>query len=284
MQFLAFFRDGTPGLAVGRSGTWRGATAGEPAYPGSLDTLIARGDDALREAGRKLALAPEIDPDAIAYAPPIRNPEKILCIGLNYRDHAAETKFEQPAYPTVFTRVASSLIGHRHPLIRPRVSEQFDFEGELVAIIGKAGRNIAAGQALEHVAGWSIFNDVSVRDYQFKSPQWTMGKNFDATGAFGPTFVTADEVPPGARGLKLETRLNGAVVQSAITTDMVFDVATIVSTLSVAMTLRPGDVVVTGTPAGVGMARKPPLWMKPGDVVEVEIEGLGVLRNPVAAE
>jgi 2-keto-4-pentenoate hydratase/2-oxohepta-3-ene-1,7-dioic acid hydratase in catechol pathway len=176
------------------------------------------------------------------------------------------------------------MMGHGSPIVRPKVSMQLDYEGELVAVIGKAGRHIAKADALSHVAGYSICNDASVRDYQFKSAQWTIGKNFDNTGPFGPVFVTADALPPGAAGLQLQTRLNGVVVQSASTSSLIFDVATLVSLLSEAVCLLPGDIIVTGTPSGVGLARKPPLWMKHGDVCEVEIEGIGTLTNPIRDE
>ena len=166
----------------------------------------------------------------------------------------------------------------------PQKKIQVYYEGELVAIIGKAGRYIAKEKALEHVAGYSICNDASIRDYQFKSAQWTIGKNFDNTGPFGPVFVTSDELPPGATGLKIQTRLNGVVVQDASTASLIFDVATLVSQLSEAVNLQPGDVIVTGTPSGVGLARKLPLWMKHGDVCEVEIEGIGILRSPIVDE
>jgi len=214
---------------------------------------------------------------------PIPRPRKLICVGLNYRDHAAEASFEVPTFPTLFGRFRSSLIGHGAPLVKPSLSDQFDFEGEMVAVIGKGGRDIPRDQALDHVIGYSVFNDGSLRDYQMKTPQWTAGKNFDGTGAFGPWLVTADEVPAGAQGLKIETRLNGDVVQSASTTDMVFDVAELVTILSTFMTLDPGDVIVTGTPAGVGMARTPQLWMKDGDICEIEVEGIGLLRNRVEA-
>jgi 2-keto-4-pentenoate hydratase/2-oxohepta-3-ene-1,7-dioic acid hydratase in catechol pathway len=173
------------------------------------------------------------------------------------------------------------LIGHGAPILRPPQSVQLDYEGELVAIIGKTARDVNEAEALDCVMGYSIFNDGSIRDYQFKAPQWTPGKNFDDTGAFGPWLVTADELPPGCEGLRLETRLNGQVVQSASTSDMVFPVARLVSILSSFLTLKPGDVIVTGTPSGVGMARQPQLFMKHGDVCEVEIEKIGVLSNPV---
>lgn len=169
-------------------------------------------------------------------------------------------------------------------MLRPLVSDQLDYEGEIVAIVGKGGRHISKASALEHIAGYSVFNEGSVRDFQFKAPQWTVGKNFDNTGAFGPYFVTADELPPGCKGLRLRTLLNGQVVQDASTDSMVFDVATLVVTISEAITLEPGDLIVTGTPSGVGLARKPPLFMKPGDVCEVEVEGLGKLINSIADE
>jgi acylpyruvate hydrolase len=231
-----------------------------------------------------LGSAPSIDLSLVLRLPPVSSPEKIICVGLNFRDHSAESGFQQPDYPTLFSRFNSSLIGDGAPLVRPIVSDQFDYEGELVAVIGKGGRHIPAASALDHVIGYSIFNDVSVRDYQFKAPQWTIGKNFDDTGAFGPCLVTADELPPGCKGLRLETRLNGHVVQGASTDDMVFDIATLIAIISEAITLRSGDVIVAGTPSGVGLSRKPPLYMKAGDRVEVEIERIGILSNPVVDE
>ena len=209
---------------------------------------------------------------------------KIICVGLNYTEHARESECARPDYPTIFARFNSSLVGHRAPLVRPRVSEQFDFEGELVAVIGRGGRRIPKEHALAHVIGYSIFNDASVRDYQVRTSQWTMGKNFDGTGAFGPWLVSADDLPPGATGLRLQTRLRGEVVQDATTADLIFDVATLISVISEVMTLNSGDLIVTGTPAGVGVARKPQLFMKAGDVCEVKIEGIGTLVNDVVDE
>jgi 2-keto-4-pentenoate hydratase/2-oxohepta-3-ene-1,7-dioic acid hydratase in catechol pathway len=281
MKFLTFALEGKPGLAVETPDGFRGLLAGADGYPGDLGALIAQGEAALREAGAALAEGDRIDLDRVEYLPPLRNPPKVVCVGLNFHDHSAESGFKQPDYPTIFGRFNSSLIGHGAPIVRPHFSEQLDYEGELVAVIGKGGRNIAEADALDHVAGYSIFNDGSIRDYQFKSPQWTMGKNFDDTGAFGPWFVTADALPPGCKGLKLETRLNGRTVQSASIDDMVFSVAQLVAILSEGMTLQAGDVIVAGTPSGVGLARKPQLFMKAGDVCEVEIEGLGILSNPI---
>lgn len=284
MRFASLQRisDSRPGIAVlGANDQLHACFDGDAAYPGTLQSLIQSGIDALTAAGRQLQAAPVAQRAEVRLLPPLQTPPKIVCIGLNYADHASETGHQAPPYPTVFGRFASSLIGHDAPIVRPRVSTALDFEGEFVAVIGKGGRDIPKERALEHVIGYSVFNDASIRDYQMKTPQWTVGKNFDHTGAFGPYFVTADELPPGAAGLGIQTRLNGEVVQSASTSDMLFDVATLVSLLSEAYTWEPGDVIVTGTPSGIGMVRKPPLWMKPGDVVEVEVERIGVLRNPI---
>jgi 2-keto-4-pentenoate hydratase/2-oxohepta-3-ene-1,7-dioic acid hydratase in catechol pathway len=285
MRFVAFAVDNRSGLAVETAGgELRGLFKQDSDYPGDLIEMLRRGKDAIAGAARTLAAGKRLDRERIRFLPPLVNPQKIVCVGLNYADHAKESPYEQPKYPALFCRFNSTLVGHGAPIVRPRVSEQLDYEGELVVIIGKRGRHITADRALEHVAGYSIFNDASIRDYQFKSPQWTVGKNFDATGAFGPNFVTPDDLPPGARGLRLQTRLNGQVVQDATTADMLFDVVSLITIISEAMTLEVGDVIVSGTPAGVGFARKPPLWMKNGDVCEVEIEGIGVLRNPIIDE
>jgi 2-keto-4-pentenoate hydratase/2-oxohepta-3-ene-1,7-dioic acid hydratase in catechol pathway len=285
MRFVAFRDHAGTGLAVSVGGNrYAGLRSADAGFPGFLEALAAFDTPKLRTAHDALARGEPVDLGTVTLLPPLSRPDKIICIGLNYADHSAESGFKQPDYPTLFARFSSSLIGHGAPLIRPKVSPQFDYEGELVAVIGKGGRNIHHDDALSHVFGYSIFNDASVRDYQFKSPQWTMGKNFDGTGAFGPTLVTSDELPPGCRGLKLETRLNGQVVQKANIDEMVFDVASQIAIVSEGITLAPGDVFVTGTPGGVGLARKPPLWMKAGDVCEVEIESIGVLSNPIADE
>ena len=283
MRFIAYERNGTRGLAVAdQAGRHWGLDDG--ATHGRLESALAGGRDGLKDLAAALLKGEPIDPEAVTFLPPLSSPGKIICVGLNYADHTAESSIQQPDYPTLFGRFSSSLIGHGAPIVRPNVSGALDYEGELVAVIGRGGRHIPQSTALNHVAGYSIFNDGTVRDYQFRTPQWTMGKNFDGTGAFGPAFVTADELPSGASGLKLETRLNGTVMQKASTSDLIFDVATLVALISVGITLFPGDIIVTGTPSGVGAARKPPLYMKPGDVCEIEIEGLGVLRNPIAQE
>ena len=284
MRFVSFRKNGEPGLAIASEGGLHGLVKSRAEHPVDLGALISEGGDALDVAGRSLKNAPPLDTEELVYGPPFANPSKIICVGLNYADHTKESPYEQPDYPTLFPRFPSSLVGHGQSLVRPRGCEGLDFEGEMVAVIGRGGRHISREEALSHVAGYSMFNDASVREYQFKSPQWTVGKNFDGTGAFGPCFVTADEAPAGGKGLRLQTRLNGAVVQSASTSDMLFDVETLIAIISEAITLSPGDVLVTGTPAGIGWARKPRLLMRQGDVCEVEIEGLGLLCNTVVDE
>mgnify|MGYP003753355819 CR=1 FL=1 len=218
------------------------------------------------------------------FAPLLTEPGKIICLGLNYFEHAKEGGREKPDYPWLFLRAASSLVGHNEPVIVPRVSEKFDFEAELAVIIGSKARHVKKSEALDIVLGYTCFNDLSVRDYQKKTPQWTIGKNFDGSGAFGPALVLASDLPRGGIGLHIECRVNGMVTQSADTSEMIFTVADVIERLTECMTLHPGDVLVMGTPSGVGFARQPPLWLKPGDRVEVEIENVGCLENPVCAE
>ncbi len=213
---------------------------------------------------------------------PVPRPGKTICIGLNYRAHAIEGGNAIPDYPAVFLRGATSLIGPGENMIHPECSEKLDYEAELAIVIGKTAKNIKAEDALNYIAGYACFNDGTVRDYQRKSTQWTIGKNFDGTGAFGPELVTPDELPPGAAGLRITARLNGVVMQDSNTSDMIFNSATLVAILSEAMTLEPGDVIATGTPSGVGYARNPPVFMQPGDRIEVEIERIGTLANAVA--
>ena len=284
MRFIAFEKDnGQPALGI-RLGD-EVVDLAQLGLPSTLDALLAAGPTAIQFVARSAAELPKRLPFAgLRLLPPISRPAKAIAVGLNYRDHAAEGQMAVPTYPVLFHRYPSSWVGHGQPLVRPRVSTQFDYEGELVVVIGKAGRYIPKERALEYVAGYSVFNDGSVRDYQLRTTQWMSGKNFDQTGGFGPEFVTADELEPGAVGLRLQTRLNGAVLQDANTRDMVFDVATLVSASSEPFALQPGDIIISGTPAGVGFARKPQVFMKPGDVCEVEIEGVGMLRNPIVAE
>jgi acylpyruvate hydrolase len=255
-----------------------------PEAPGEMLGVIAAGEP-LRA---RLAAALQSAPGAarrplggVELRAPIPRPGKILCLGLNYAAHAKEGGNEVPEHPTVFVRVTTSLVAPGAPVVRPRVSEQLDYEVELVIVIGARCHDVAEDQALAHVFGYTIMNDVSVRDYQRRTSQWTLGKNFDGSGPMGPAIVTADELPAGARGLGIRTRLNGELLQDGNTADMVFPVPRIVALLSQVMTLEPGDVIATGTPSGVGHARRPPLWMKPGDVVTCEIDGIGTLSNPI---
>jgi len=287
MRILAFDKSGKPTLGVRRDAKQVvDLSVARPDLPGDLLGLLAAGGSALelvQAAAKNPPSGTVLDAAGLKFHPTVWNPGKIICVGLNYADHAAESSLAKPDYPVLFLRVTTTLVGHGQPLIVPRCSEQFDYEGEMVVVIGKSGRNISLAKALDHVAGYSIFNEGSIRDYQFKSQTWTSGKNFDGTGGFGPDLVTADEVPAGGKGLRISTRLNGKTLQDANTNDMMFDVPELIRTISEVMTLLPGDIIVSGTPSGVGFARKPPVWMKPGDTCEVEVEGLGVLSNPIAA-
>jgi 2-keto-4-pentenoate hydratase/2-oxohepta-3-ene-1,7-dioic acid hydratase in catechol pathway len=227
------------------------------------------------------SLPADYDLAEVRLLPPIPDPGKILCVGLNYKAHAAEGGFAIPEFPQVFTRFADTLVGSGQPMVKPAMSDDFDFEGELAIVIGRGGRHIPVGSALEHVFGYTCFNDGSVRDVQFKH-FLIAGKNFPNTGPLGPCIVTTDEIPDPSQ-LQLITRINGREVQNKRTDDMICDVAGIIAYISGWTELRPGDVIATGTPEGVGFARKPPLWIKPGDLVEVEISKIGVLSNRVEA-
>ncbi|GAA0775726.1 FAA hydrolase family protein [Roseibium denhamense] len=215
---------------------------------------------------------------------PIALPGKIICLGLNYVDHIKEGGYDIPDYPALFIRTNSSMIPAGAPMVRPTCSEQLDYEAELMVIIGKGGKHISEADALSHVFGYTLFNDGSVREYQRKTHQWTPGKNFDATGPVGPVIVTPDELPEGANGLKIESRVGQEILQSATTSDMLWSVARTIATVSEFTTLEPGDYLAMGTPPGVGHAKKPPRWLRPGETVEVEIEGIGICANPIIAE
>jgi acylpyruvate hydrolase len=280
MRIVHFEKAGVPGIAADEGSGWHGLTERESGFPGTLPELIARGAD-LPRTGRDLLARSAIDVSAVRIRPPVPKPPKILCVGLNYDDHLEESGLKKPVYPEVFARFGTSLIAHGEPIRRPHESSLLDYEAELAVVIGRGGRRIQRDRALDHVAGYSLFNDATIRDFQLRTPQWTMGKNFDGTGAFGPWLVTPDAVAPGAQGLRLQGRLNGRVMQDARTDRLIFSVAELIAMISVAMSLEPGDVIITGTPGGVGAARKPPVFMQPGDVFEVEIEGMGILSNPV---
>ncbi|WP_375779417.1 fumarylacetoacetate hydrolase family protein [Bradyrhizobium sp. ma5] len=285
MRFCMMESKGKRGVAASRDGgPWHVLFESEPGFPGTVDEIVRSGEGAFEEAMSAIEAGTAINPDDLKFLPPLTEAGKILCVGLNYKAHVQEGGMPMPTYPTVFARFNTGLIGHNQPLVRPTSSEQLDYESELAVIIGKKARHVSPERALECVVGYSIFNDGSIRDVQMRTPQWTIGKNFDGTGGFGPYLVTADELPPGCKGLRMVGRLNGEVVQETNLSDMIFDVATLISLLSEAMTLEPGDVIVTGTPSGVGISFKPPKLLKPGDMFEIEIERIGTLCNLVVDE
>ncbi len=287
MKLMMFAKDGGDRLGVVDGDTVIDLAAVDSGLPKSLLGLIQAGPETLAKAKAAAAKASDgakLPLSSVKAALPIARPPKFICVGLNYLEHAKEGGHPPPSYPSFFPRYATSLIPADAPVVRPKVSTHLDYECELTIVIGKGGRHIPEGKALEHVFGYTMFNDVSVRDYQRKTAQWMPGKNFDGTGPLGPVVVTADALPPGASGLNIMTRVNGQTMQSSNTSDMIFTTANIIATLSEFMTLEAGDVIATGTPSGVAHARKPPAWMKAGDVVEVEIENIGVLRNPVVDE
>jgi 2-keto-4-pentenoate hydratase/2-oxohepta-3-ene-1,7-dioic acid hydratase in catechol pathway len=220
----------------------------------------------------------------VTLLPSVPRPGKVVCLGVNYLDHAKEGGNKVYDYPTIFLRCATSLVAHGAPIQLSPISTALDYEAELAVVIGRVTKNVKAVDALQHVFGYTCFNDATYRDYQKRTTQWTIGKNFDQTGGFGPHLVTADELPPGCQGLHIESRLNGKVMQSANMDALIYPVAQTLELLSQCLTLEPGDVVLMGTPAGVGYARTPPVFMGAGDVIEVEIEGIGTLRNPVGAQ
>ncbi len=253
--------------------------------PNTLLEIISSGNAMSHIAALAKNPAAVIKPmQDVKFIPLVDRPGKIICLGLNYADHAAEGGHSRPEYPAFFMRGPSSLAAHQQALIRPKVSDKFDYEAELAFVVSKTARHLTAANALEYVAGYSAFNDGSLRDYQRKSTQWTIGKNFDATGGFGPWLVTPDELPPAADGLRIQSRLNGQIMQDANTKNFLWGIVETLVLITECMTLEPGDVVITGTPAGVGYARKPPVFMKAGDTIEIDIEGVGVLSNPIADE
>jgi len=257
----------------------------QPQISADLRTALRAGQDLAGAAKAAIASnAKRVPLSSVTLAPVLPEPGKIVCLGLNYYDHAKEGGREKPVYPWFFLRCASSLLAPNAKALRPKVSERLDWEAELAVVIGKTVKHCTMDNALDAVFGYSVFNDISVRDYQKKTPQWSIGKNFDRTGPFGPALVTADELPAGATDLRIQARLNGQVMQDANTRDMIWGVAETIQLLTECMTLEPGDVIVMGTPAGVGQARTPPVWMKHGDVVEIEIENIGLLRNTIEDE
>ncbi len=281
MKFLSFTRDSQPGFGalVGEQVVDLGARLGVTDLG---QALRQHGMDALRtEAARQSGDFPVAQ--ISAYRPVVADPRKIFCVGLNYDEHVKETKHERTEKPTIFARFAASQVGHLQPMVVPHESSKFDYEGEIAVVIGREGRRIAQKNAFDHIAGMACYNDGSIRDWQMHTSQWIPGKNFEGTGAFGPWLVDTDEVGENDV-LTLETRLNGQVMQHATTDMLIFPIPELIHYISSFVTLEPGDVIVTGTPGGVGAKREPPVFMKDGDVVQIEVSKLGVLENPVRAE
>jgi 2-keto-4-pentenoate hydratase/2-oxohepta-3-ene-1,7-dioic acid hydratase in catechol pathway len=261
----------------------------DPKLPNDLGAVLKQHNGDLKplaELAKRAPAAAKRPLAGITYALPVAHPGKIVCLGLNYLDHVKEGPNANniPKFPTLFMRGLNSVVAHNHPLMRPRASETFDYEAEMVAVIGKRAKHMTMENALSCVAGYTCSNEGSIREFQRHTTQWHMGKNFDNTGSIGPWFVSADALPPGGKGLKIESRLNGKVMQSDNTNNMMFPVAETIVYATQGMTLEPGDLLLTGTPSGVGHARKPPAWMRAGDVIEIEIEGIGTLRNSIEDE
>ncbi len=282
MRLVSFERNGRAGFGVVVGDGIVDASARLAGKPRGLREALATG--ALPELARAATAAPDFGLGDVLFAPVIPDAgAKLLCVGINYVPHMREMGRERPEKPVIFVRFVDSIVGHGRPIVKPRESEQLDYEGELAVVIGKRARRVSKERALDYVAGYSCFNDGSVRDFQRHSGQFTPGKNFHASGSFGPWLVTTDEIPD-VRKLQLTTRLNGTVMQNESVGELCFDVPQLVEYCSMWAQLEPGDVIVTGTPGGVGAGRKPPVWMRPGDTVEVEISGIGTLRNPVVAD
>jgi acylpyruvate hydrolase len=262
----------------------------DSAIPRDLGEVLRRHDGdltALKEAAKRAPAGARRPLAGLKYGLPVAAPGKVICLGLNYLEHVREGSQRDniPKFPTIFMRGNSSLVPHGEPIMRPKVSETLDYEAELIFVVGKRAKHLTLANAYSCIAGYACGNEGSVREFQRKTTQWDMGKNFDRTGGFGPWMVTADELPPGGKGLKIQTRLNGKVMQSDNTDNMMFPIAETIAYVTQGLTLEPGDIVFTGTPSGVGHARKPnPIWMKPGDTCEIDIERVGVLVNPIAEE
>lgn len=282
MRLMMLETGSTPHLGLVQGQDVRDITAS--GGPATIAAVVSAGSAGLARVSEAAAKAKPQPLAAARAALPFAEPKKLVCVGLNYLEHAKEGGHAPPSYPSFFLRVPSSLVAAGAPIIRPKCSEQLDYEAELTIVIGKRGRHISEAKALDHVFGYTLFNDVSVRDFQRKTSQWTAGKNFDGTGPLGPQVVTADELPAGAKGLRIQSRLNGRIMQDSNTSDMIFDVARTIAILSEIMTLEPGDLIATGTPSGVAHARKPPTWMKAGDTIEIEVDRIGVLANPIVDE
>jgi 2-keto-4-pentenoate hydratase/2-oxohepta-3-ene-1,7-dioic acid hydratase in catechol pathway len=284
MRLCSFRHEGATRVGVDSDHGIVDLTAAAPDLPREMTALLAAGEQALHAAANAATRAKtRLALDALHLAPPILRPPKFLAIGLNYADHVAEAGLERPALPTVFNKQSTCVTGPRDPVHMPRVSSALDYEGELGFAIGRRCRHVPRARAHEVIAGYLVVNDVTVRDWQFRTPTWTMGKSFDTHGPIGPWLTTPDEIGD-PHGLRLRTWVNGELRQDSSTKQLIFDCFALVEHLSTAFTLEPGDIVTTGTPGGVGIAMKPPRLLKVGDRVRVEIEGLGALENEVVAE
>jgi len=258
----------------------------DPKLPADMISFLAGGDKALALASEAIAAAPAratYPLRDITLKAPILHPGKIICIGLNYRDHAAESGQAVPEYPTVFAKFANCVIGPGEPIVHPKISKMVDYEAEMAVVIGQRAKAVSVREALNYVGGYMCLNDVSARDYQNRTSQWVIGKSFDTFAPMGPCLVTANEIPD-PQALDIRLSIGQELLQNSNTSNLVFTVQDLVAELSAVMTLEPGDVIATGTPGGVGFARKPPRWLRPGDVVRIEIERIGVLENPIVAE
>ncbi|MEA2878224.1 MAG: hypothetical protein QOF14_3420 [Hyphomicrobiales bacterium] len=290
MKIVGFEADGGLRLGIVEGDQVIDLQAADPKVPANLADALAASNGDLRPLGEVAKRAPASARrplKGLKFGLPVARPGKILCLGLNYLEHVKEGSQRDniPKFPTIFMRCLTSMVPHEQPIVRPKVSEQLDYEAEMMLVVGKRAKHLTMANATSCIAGYSCSNEGSVREFQRKTTQWDMGKNFDHTGGFGPWMVTADELPDAGVGLKIESRLNGTVMQSDNTANMMFPVKEMLVYVTQGMTLEPGDIIFTGTPSGVGHARKPnPIWMKQGDVCEIEIEGIGVLRNPIQDE
>src|SRR5271167_1619952 len=289
MKIVAFEGQGGPHLGVVEGDAVIDLQVADSKVPSDLGEWLAKNNGDTKSLGELAKKAPASARKPLAdlrYALPVGRPGKIICLGLNYLEHVKEgaQRDNIPKFPTIFMRGQNSLVAHGAPIVRPSVTETLDYEAEMILIVGKRAKHLTPANALSCVASYSCGNEGSVREFQRKTTQWDMGKNFDHTGGFGPWFVSADELPDAAKGLKIQSRLNGNVMQSDNTDNMMFPVVEMLVYVTQGITLEPGDIIFTGTPSGVGFARKPPVWMKDGDVCEVEIERIGVLHNPIADE
>ena len=289
MKIVGFEANGALRLGVVEGEEVIDLQAVDSTIPVDLGEVLRRhnGDlSSLRDAAKRAGAGARRALEGLKYGLPVATPGKVICLGLNYLEHVKEgaQRDNIPKFPTIFMRCNTSLVPHGAPIIRPKVSETLDYEAELIFVVGKRAKHLTLDNAYSCIAGYSCGNEGSVREFQRKTSQWDMGKNFDRTGGFGPWLVTADELPPGGKGLKIQTRLNGQMLQSDNTSNMMFPIAETIAYVTQGITLEPGDIVFTGTPSGVGHPRKPPIWMKPGDTCEIDIEGVGVLVNPIENE